>query len=66
MTREQQHEYIRSIMAEIDVRSQVRTAEEKAEAKGKAELVKAMRDKGLPISTIAEISGFSEAQIMAL
>ena len=66
MTREQQHEYIRSIMAEIDVRSQVRTAEEKAEAKGKAELVKAMRDKGLPISTITDISGLSEAQIMAL
>ena len=74
MTPEQQHIYIRTIMAEVDERSQRRTmlnkirAEGLAEGKaeGKAEVARSLKEMGMPISTIAEVCGFTEEQVMTL
>ena len=78
MTPEQQYLYIRTIMAEVDERSQRRTAINKAraqglaegEAKGKAEarfeVAKSLKEKGVDTSTIAEACGLTEEQVLDL
>lgn len=86
MTTEEQYLYIRTLMAEVDERSQRRTAINKAKAQGleegrakglaegkakglaegKAEVARSLREKGIPVSTIAEACGLSEDQVLSL
>lgn len=82
MTTEEQYIYIRTLMAEVDERSQRRTAINKARAQGleegrakglkeglsegKAEVARSLREKGIPVSTIAEACGLSEDQVLSL
>ena len=73
-----QMDYVRRIMAEIDERSQQRTAINNAEeqglkkglakglAKGKAEVAKAMKADGLPAEAVAKYTGLSAEEIAAL
>ena len=62
MTPEQQHTYIRTLMAEVDARSQRRTELNKA----MANVAKSLKEKGINIATIAEACGLTEEQVMAL
>ncbi|MBP5560155.1 MAG: Rpn family recombination-promoting nuclease/putative transposase [Bacteroidales bacterium] len=82
MTTEQQYLYIRTLMAEVDARSQRRTAINKAKAEAlaegkaegkaegiaeaKAEIARSLREKGISPSTIAEACGLTEEQLLAL
>ena len=78
MTPEEQYIYIRTLMAEVDARSQRRTeinkatAEARAEARAEtkaettAEIARSLREKGIPTPTIAEACGLTEEQILAL
>ena len=74
MTPEEQYIYIRTLMAEVDARSQRRTeinkatAEARAETKAEttAEIARSLREKGIPTPTIAEACGLTEEQILAL
>ena len=70
MTTEEQYLYIRTLMAEVDARSQRRTEINKAQAETKeetkADIARSLREKGIPVSTIAEACGLSEEQVLAL
>ena len=66
MTIEEQRQYLAEFMAEVDEKSRLRTALNDGIAKGRAEVAKSLREKGIPISTIAEACGLSEEQVMAL
>jgi predicted transposase/invertase (TIGR01784 family) len=74
MTPEEQYIYIRTLMAEVDARSQRRTeinkatAEARAETKAEttAEIARSLREKGIPPPTIAEACGLTEEQVLAL
>ena len=70
MTTEQQYLYIRTLMAEVDARSQRRTEINKAKAETmeetKSDIARSLREKGIPVSTIAEACGLTEEQILAL
>ena len=66
MTTEEQYLYIRTLMAEVDARSQRRTEINKATKETKADIARSLREKGIPVSTIAEACGLSEAQVLAL
>lgn len=66
MTYEQQYAYIRSIMAEVDERSRLRTAVNKALAEDRAEVARALREKGISPSVIAEACGITENEIRNL
>ncbi len=78
MNEDMQMKYVRQMMAEWDRESQLATAimtgEERGEAKGLAKgraegiakTAKAMKEKGLDIPLITEITGLTEEQITAL
>lgn len=70
MTYEQQHAYIRSIMADIDECSRIRTAQEKGEAIGRAETAretaKKLRELGVKISVISQATGLTVAEVQQL
>ena len=78
MNEDMQMKYVRQMMAEWDRESQLATAimhgEERGEAKGlakgraeeKVKTAKAMKEKGLELSLISEITGLTEEQIKEL
>lgn len=78
MNEDMQMKYVRQMMAEWDRESQLATAimhgEERGEARGlakgraeeKAKTAKSMKEKGMELSLISEITGLSAEQIKAI
>ena len=70
MNEDMQMKYVRQMMAEWDRESQLATAimhgEEKGRAKEKAKTAKAMKEKGMELSLISEITGLTAEQIKEL
>jgi predicted transposase/invertase (TIGR01784 family) len=70
MTPEQKREYERAKAEQMDYKSQLYTAELKGEMrgeiKGKAEIAKKMKQRGLSIEEISEFTGLSVEEIEAL
>ena len=77
-TPEEKQEYQRNMTSELDIKNQIAyahmegLAEGKAEglavgeAKVKAEVARRMLERDFPVGMVAEVTGFSEAEIMAL
>ena len=58
--------YLDDMVTELDKINGLKWAEQKGEARGRAEVAKAMKEQGLPTETIVQCSGLSKEQVLAL
>ena len=74
MTREQQRQYVKIMTTERDIKNQISYARKEALAegeaagleKGRAEIARAMKAKGIAIEVIAECTGLTTEEILRL